>query len=154
VIEDFNGDGNLDLALAGNDYGNEVTNGRYDAMNGLLLSGNGEGRFTPQSILQSGIYIPGDAKALVKLKGSDGSLLLVSSQNQGSLKAFRLKNTGRKVPMRPTDRYAILLLENGKRRKEEFYYGSSFLSQSARMLNINQHVDSFAIYDVKGIRNR
>ena len=42
VVDDFNGDGNLDVAVNGNDYGNEVTNGRYDALNGLVLLGDGK----------------------------------------------------------------------------------------------------------------
>ena len=32
--------------------------------------------------------------------------------------------------------YAIIELKNGKKRKEEFYYGASYLSQSSRFLNI------------------
>src|SRR4030095_6410100 len=36
VVEDFDGDGNLDVLLSGNDYGTEVSVGRYDALNGLL----------------------------------------------------------------------------------------------------------------------
>ncbi|MEO7120796.1 MAG: VCBS repeat-containing protein, partial [Ginsengibacter sp.] len=64
IVDDFNNDGNLDVLLCGNDFGNEVRDGRYDAMNGLLLLGDGKGNFVPQTILKSGIYIPGNAKAL------------------------------------------------------------------------------------------
>ena len=71
VTDDFNGDGNLDVALCGNDFGTEVTNGRYDAMNGLVFSGDGSGNFIAQTILQSGIFIPGDARAFIKLKATD-----------------------------------------------------------------------------------
>jgi hypothetical protein len=39
VVDDFDGDGNLDIALSGNDYGTEVSTGRYDAFNGLMLKG-------------------------------------------------------------------------------------------------------------------
>jgi hypothetical protein len=60
VVDDFDGDGNLDVMINGNDYGTEVGVGRYDALNGLMLKGDGKGHFNPQSILQSGIYIPGD----------------------------------------------------------------------------------------------
>ncbi len=70
VADDFDGDGNLDVLINGNDYGTEVSIGRYDALNGLLLKGDGNGGFSPLSILQSGIYIPGNGKALVKLSGS------------------------------------------------------------------------------------
>ncbi len=68
VVEDFDGDGNLDVVINGNDYGTEVSVGRYDALNGLYLKGNGNGSFSPISILTSGIFIPGNGKALVKLK--------------------------------------------------------------------------------------
>ena len=63
VADDFNHDGNLDVAMACNDFGTEVGNGRYDALNGLLLLGDGKGNFIPQTILQSGLFLPGDAKA-------------------------------------------------------------------------------------------
>ncbi len=62
AVDDFDGDGNLDVIINGNDWGTEVTVGRYDALNGLLLSGDGKGNFTPLSILESGIYIPGNGK--------------------------------------------------------------------------------------------
>src|SRR4029077_12949853 len=52
VTGDFNNDNNLDVAICGNDFGTEVTNGRYDAMNGLLLLGDGKGSFTTKSILE------------------------------------------------------------------------------------------------------
>ncbi|MDR0791938.1 MAG: VCBS repeat-containing protein, partial [Chitinophagaceae bacterium] len=47
VIDDFNNDGNLDVLMSGNDYGTEVSIGRLDAMNGLLLQGDGKGNFRP-----------------------------------------------------------------------------------------------------------
>ena len=43
VADDFDGDGNLDIAINTNDYGTEVSTGRYDALNGLLLKGKGDG---------------------------------------------------------------------------------------------------------------
>ena len=47
VVDDFDGDGNLDVAISGNDYGTEVATGRYDAFNGLMLKGDGKGNFKP-----------------------------------------------------------------------------------------------------------
>jgi hypothetical protein len=148
---DFNGDGNLDIAICGNDYGNEVTAGRYDAMNGLVLLGDGAGSFTPQSILQSGFFVPGDAKALVALKGADSSYLLAASQNKGTLRLFKNRlHTQQIVPIQPTDRVAIITLNNGKKRKEELYYGSSFLSQSARFIAKNNNIRQIEIINSKG----
>ena len=43
VAEDFDGDGNLDLVINANDYGTEPNVGRYDALNGLYLKGDGKG---------------------------------------------------------------------------------------------------------------
>ena len=91
VAEDFDGDGNLDVAINGNDYGTEVSQGRYDALNGLILKGDGKGDFKPMSILQSGIYIPGDGKALVKFLDNNGDLIIAASQNKDALKFFKLK---------------------------------------------------------------
>jgi len=65
VVDDFDGDGNLDLLINGNDYGTSIGIGRYDAFNGLLLKGDGAGGFIPLSMLQSGINIPGNGKALL-----------------------------------------------------------------------------------------
>jgi hypothetical protein len=147
VVDDFDGDGNLDVALNGNDYGTEVTTGRYDAMNGLLLKGDGKGGFTPQSILQSGIYIPGNGKALVKVAGAGNKYLLAASQNRGPLKIFGLKTGVKQLKVQPMDMYAIITYKNGKSTRQEFYYGSSFLSQSGRFIKIDNTMASVSITD-------
>ncbi|MFN8209945.1 MAG: VCBS repeat-containing protein [Bacteroidales bacterium] len=88
---DFNGDGNKDILINGNDYGTDVLIGRYDAISGLLLAGNGRGAFTEQGSATSGFFIPGDGRDLVKLKGPGGIILYAASQNKGPLKIFMLK---------------------------------------------------------------
>ncbi len=40
LISDFDGDGNLDVLVSGNDYGTEVGIGRYDASKGLVFEGH------------------------------------------------------------------------------------------------------------------
>jgi hypothetical protein len=152
VADDFDGDNNLDIAINTNDYGTEVSTGRYDALNGLLLKGNGDGTFTPLSILQSGIYIPGNGKALVKLLGSSGNYLVAASQNKGALKLFELKRKVKVVQINPSEVSALIKFKNGKTEKIEFYYGASFLSQSARFVNINENVLSVTILDNNGDR--
>jgi hypothetical protein len=150
VAGDFDGDGNLDVVINGNDYGTDVSIGRYDALNGLMLKGDGKGNFTPLSILQSGIYIPGNGKALVQLRDTKGNILLAASQHKDSLKVFELKNFCRTIPVGPSDTYAIIKYKNGKTDKQEFYYGSSFLSQSGRFIMINQDVKSVTITNASG----
>jgi hypothetical protein len=149
-VGDFDGDGNLDVAIVGNDYGTEVSIGRYDALNGLLLKGDGRGNFKALSILQSGIYIPGDAKALVKLRDTKGNLLLAASQHKDSLRVFKLNKVSKNISVNPGDAYALITYKNGKVEKQEFYYGSSFLSQSARFINTNDNISRIIIFDNNG----
>ncbi|TFF32159.1 VCBS repeat-containing protein [Mucilaginibacter psychrotolerans] len=150
VIDDFDGDGNLDVALNGNDYGTEVSTGRYDAFNGLLLKGDGKGGFKPLSIMQSGIYIPGDGKALVKLRGAGGQYLLAASQFRGALKIFELKKPVQTIALQPTDMFATIRYKSGTTAKQEFYNGQSFLSQSGRFFNIDASMASVAVTDIAG----
>ncbi|HWZ15071.1 MAG TPA: VCBS repeat-containing protein [Mucilaginibacter sp.] len=150
VVDDFDGDGNLDVVISGNDYGTEVGTGRYDALNGLMLKGDGKGNFKPLSILQSGIYIPGDGKALVKLRGAAGNYLLAASQNKDVMKIFQLKRQVNTIALQPLDVYATIRYKNGKTTKQEFYNGTSFLSQSGRFFNIDNTMESVKITDGYG----
>jgi hypothetical protein len=150
VADDFDGDGNLDVLINGNDFGTSIGIGRYDAMNGLLLKGDGAGGFTPLSMLQSGVCIPGNGKALVRLRGADGSYLVAASQNKNVLKMYQLNRRTGSVPLQPDDISATIRFTNGKTQKEEFYYGSSFLSQSARFLKTDSTMAGITITDSKG----
>lgn len=150
VIDDYNNDGHLDVAVTGNDFGTEVSTGRYDALNGLLLTGDGKGNFRPQTILQSGIFIPGDGKAFVKLVGSNGGYLMAASQNRDYLKVFSGKTSVKVHPLAPGDRFAQVYLKDGKVRKEEIYYGNSFLSQSSRFIVLNEHVEKVQVQSADG----
>ncbi len=145
VAEDFDGDGNLDLVVNGNDYGTEVTTGRYDALNGLFLKGDGKGGFVAETILQSGIYIPGDGKSLVTLRGAGGHCLLAAAQNRGELKIFETRAPSRQLPLLPTDQAALVTLKDGRVRREEFHFGESFLSQPGRSFLWNASILSVAI---------
>ena len=150
VVDDYDGDGNLDVIINGNDYGTDVTTGRYDALNGLMLKGDGKGGFAPQTILQSGIYIPGNGKALVRVLGAKGNYLLAASQNRDALKIFELNKGTTLVKIQPNDAYALIKYKNGKITKQEFYYGDSFLSQSGRYINIDGNIAAVAVTDNNG----
>jgi hypothetical protein len=152
VADDFDGDGNLDLLINGNDFGTEVSIGRYDAFNGLLLKGDGKGGFAPLSILESGIYLPGDGKALVKLAGAKGNYLVAASQNKGALKLFERKQLSTLLKIEDDDVFANLHYKDGTVQREEFYFGSGFLSQSARYCAPTPGVVSIEISNSKGIK--
>ena len=151
VADDFDGDGNLDVLLNGNDFSTEVSIGRLDAMNGLLLKGDGRGGFKPLSMLESGIYIPGDGKALVKLKSGNGHYLVAASQHSGPLKLFELNTPVQLVPINADDITTLVHYKNGATEKKELYYGESFLSQSARQCAPGSGAVSITITNSRGI---
>lgn len=150
VADDFDGDGNLDLLINGNDFGTEVSIGRYDALNGLLLKGDGKGGFTPLSIARSGIYLPGNGKALVKLKSAANDYLLAASEHAGPIRIFRLNRNVSMLKISDRDQSAIITYKDSSCTKQEFYYGSSFISQSSRFILINKKVASVSIKDSSG----
>jgi hypothetical protein len=149
-VGDFDGDGNLDILINGNDYGTDASIGRYDALNGLVLKGDGKGGFKPLSILQSGIYIPGNGKALVKLRNGKGKVLVAASQHKDFLKVFEQRTASNTIAVKPDDAYALIKFKNGKTAKQEFYYGASFLSQSARFICDNGQIQGISIVNNAG----
>ena len=154
VVDDVNGDSNLDILMVGNDYGNEVFVGRYDAFKGALLLGDGKGNFEEASISKSGFSVGGDAKGLVKLFRATGEEIFVATQNRDSLKVF-LKNEmvedkGEVFTPGPLDSWAEFVYGDGRKSKIEFYHGSGYLSQSSRKVRIPFGVKEIVIYDYKG----
>ena len=81
LAEDFDGDGNQDLFLGGNQYRAKPETGIYDASYGLVLKGNGKGGFTPLTPLQSGVLVKGQIRALEKIKTSGKQALLVGKND-------------------------------------------------------------------------
>jgi hypothetical protein len=100
--------------------------------------------------MQSGICIPGNGKSLAQLRNNKNQCLLAASENRGPLRVFKLRNQGNCLPVKPDDQYAIIQLKNGKQRREEFYYGASYLSQSARFLSVDNTVRFVRIFNNKG----
>ncbi len=151
-VQDVNRDGNLDVVMIGNDYGNEVFAGRYDAFTGLVLIGNGKGSFEVLPSAASGVYTTGDAKALVNLYNASGNSIWIASQNKDKL--IILESTDlpdeEVIDIGPMDNYAIVSFTDGREQRIEFYYGSGYLSQSTRMYRIPPGVKEIVIYDYKG----
>ncbi|SIQ79417.1 VCBS repeat-containing protein [Maribacter ulvicola] len=87
---DYNNDGNEDILLVGNDFGNEVFIGRYDAFNGLLLENDGKGNFKSIETSKSGFLVPGDAKSIIKVNSNqiDRPYYIVT-QNRDSILVFQ-----------------------------------------------------------------
>ena len=50
----------------------------------------------------------------------------------------------------PSEVAALVRLKNGKVRREEFYYGESYLSQSARFMDLSGPFEWAEIIDDRG----
>jgi hypothetical protein len=86
---DLNKDGLKDLILAGNLFNAEVETVRHDANNGLVLINKGNAQFEPMTMLESGLYLPGNVKSLAKVKTQKGTLIL-AGVNDNILEVFRI----------------------------------------------------------------
>ncbi len=95
VAGDFDRDGKADIYAVQNSYAPSPVVGRFDGGLSQLLRGDGQGRFTPVSPAESGLVVPGDAKALVVLDlDNDGWLDFLVSRNNSTILAFRHKGAG------------------------------------------------------------
>jgi ASPIC and UnbV. len=90
VCEDMDGDGVVDLLLAGNEYQADVMMGRYDASYGCFLKGS-SGGFTAVPGTVSGFVLNGDVKDLAVIPGATGGKLVVASVNDDSLRVFSVR---------------------------------------------------------------
>ena len=152
VVTDANNDQKLDIVMTGNDYGNEVFAGRYDACAGIVLLGDGAGRFRYAPATESGFIVDGDGKALAKLRSASEEVI-IATQNADSVKVFRTTSdaTGRKhFTPSMTEFKADLLFNDGRKQKIEFYHGSGYLSQSSRSMTIPEGVKKIIVYDHAG----
>jgi hypothetical protein len=87
---DVDGDGNLDLVVAGNLYDTEANSAPADAGNGLWLRGDGRGHFTPVSPRQSGFLAPLNVSELALIKTVTGVGVLVANAGD-SLQVFTIR---------------------------------------------------------------
>jgi hypothetical protein len=153
ISEDVDKDGNLDLLMVGNDYGMEPYSGRHDAFAGLYLKGNGAGNFIPVSLQKSGFYVNGDAKALASIHTAGNQNLVIATQNQDSLVVLGKNNlevTVKWEKLLPDDFSADILYKDSRKKHLEFYYGSSYLSQSSRIIPIEKDVVKITITSFNG----
>ena len=82
---DFDGDGKVDLVVAGNFSGVTPLEGRYDASYGLFLRGDGRGGFTTVDMEQSGLAIDGQVRHMALLRKPSGEWVIVVAKNNDRL---------------------------------------------------------------------
>ena len=86
--DDFDGDGNKDLLATGNLYSVQPEYGRYDAGYGLMMKGDGKGRFEAIPLERSGFLVRGEGRDIAKVKRPGGNIFLVA-RNNDSVMIFR-----------------------------------------------------------------
>ena len=91
LADDFDGDGKVDVLVAGNDYSAESNGGWHDAMTGVFLRGKGDGTFDAMSSSESGFYVPGDARDMAIITKNNGQKTILVGQNSDSLKIFLIR---------------------------------------------------------------
>jgi len=88
LTSDFNGDGNMDALLVGNNDGAETESGVYDASNGTLLLGDGNGGFSFFPNQKHGLWASAQARDAVEIKLANGKTMILIANNGGKLQAF------------------------------------------------------------------
>ena len=89
VAYDVDGDGHLDLIVAGNLYAAEPNTARADAGNGLWLRGDGKGHFAAVPPAESGFRTPLDVSSLALINTPTGNAVVVANTG-GAVQVFRL----------------------------------------------------------------
>ena len=142
VAGDFDGDGLADIYAVQNSYAPIPAVGRYDGGLSQLLRGDGHGHFTPVTAADSGLVVPGDAKALAAIDlGHDGWPDFVVTRNNSTALAFRNQGVAARHSLRvqlrgaPGNPHGIgaritVDLADNTHETSEVHAGSSYYSQS------------------------
>ncbi len=152
IVRDLDHDGFEDLILTGNSYATEVATGRYDALKGLVLIGNGSGNFETIPLEKSGFINDHDASGLALVESDDRYQIIVANNN-GPLAVFTENPRGDAVHMvyaGKETQFADIYLKNGTRIRKEFYFGSGYLSHSSRAIPIYGATKEIKFTDVAG----
>lgn len=148
-VADFDGDGREDLFISQNFFATTPEMPRLDAGRGLVLQGQGNGRFEPMPALRSGLAIHGEQRgsAVADFDG-DGRADLVVAQNGAATKLFRNASAAPGIAVRvvgppgnPSGVGAQLRMNSGGKLGpvREVHGGSGYWSQddSTQILSAN-----------------
>jgi hypothetical protein len=81
VAGDFDKDGKMDIVLGGNFYESKPEAGIYDGSYGLMLKGNGSGKFSAMSIAESNFFIKGAVRDMLTTKIGNKNAVVISRNN-------------------------------------------------------------------------
>ncbi len=140
---DLDADGRTDLFLAQNFFGPQSETGRFDGGAGMVLLGEGGGRFAPLTLAESGVFLRGDmtSAATADLDGDARPDLLVA-RNAAAPALLANRGAGAPVAVRlrgpagnPAAAGARVALRAGERvQVAEVHAGSGYLGTPAPVL--------------------
>jgi len=88
LIDDWDGDGRTDVIIAGNFHPYRVQHGPCDASFGVVLRGDGRGRFSAEAPRQTGLWAGGDVRTGVQVRTGSGRKRILFTINDGPLIGF------------------------------------------------------------------
>ncbi|HJQ80297.1 MAG TPA: FG-GAP-like repeat-containing protein, partial [Lacipirellulaceae bacterium] len=145
AIVDFSGDGTSDAAIAQNLFTREPETGLWRGGLGQLVRGTPTGSLEPVAAPESGIVIPGDAKAAASLDlNGDARPDLLVAQNDDAVVTLVNQSTGSWLSLRliglngtsAVGARVTIHSADGRATAHELYAGSGYLSQSAAEIYI------------------
>lgn len=145
---DINDDHFLDVVLVGNTNAAALNDGVIDALDGLVLMNDQRGGFVAEEM--SGLKVGGSAKSIISYL-HEGSLHMGITQNDAEWQTYRLRRHMMTYRVAPTDQSIIMEFEDGTNRKQEYYFGNGYLSQSENFLVIPSPTKSVMIKDRSGV---
>ena len=81
AVDDFDGDGNLDIMMGGNFYESKPEVGIYDASYGVMLKGDGKGSFAALAPQRSGVLLKGAVRDIKLINTGKKKLMLIAKNN-------------------------------------------------------------------------
>jgi hypothetical protein len=152
VLQDFDGDGHLDLCIAQNFMNPQPETGQMDGGMGMLLRGDGQGNFRFLLPAESGIQVEGQGMALTvsDVNGDAAPDLFMSVNdaparlwvNQSSGPRQRLAITLKSGSGNPSAIGSYVVLRNGSEVQAcEVTAGSGYLSQSSPTIFVTRQTE-------------
>ncbi len=146
LLEDINGDQQLDMLVTGNDFGTEVFNGINDAGTGMILLNQGQRNWNMLDPIQSHFYNEGNTRGLVKyfdaqlqqfqyLVARHGGTPILHQLNQDSLTVNTI-SVPQNIVRTKTD------YKDGTSSEQEWHLGEGYKQQSSRVMIITPTIKS------------
>jgi hypothetical protein len=137
LCSDFNGDAKNDIICIGNLFTNNINDGPYSASTGCLISFDSINKIKIIRGHENGFSVQSDARAMASLVLGNKKRIFIVTNNDDNLKIFtQLDDNETHIKLMPDESHAIIDWDNGFDQRQEFYYGSGYLSQSSRHLSL------------------